>query len=600
MKIEDYGLIGDLHTAALVGRGGSIDWLCLPRFDSPSCFAALVGNEENGRWLIAPADAKASVSRRYRPDTLVLETEFRAGGASTRITDFMPIREGAPRVVRLVTGLRGEMAMRMDLAIRLDYGRALPWVSRGEDDALIAIAGRHMLILRTTAPHRGEGLRTRSDFTVREGETVPFVLSYGASWRAPPKPIDPRRALRETEHFWRRWCGRCTYEGDWRDAVVRSLITLKALTYAPTGGIIAAPTTSLPERLGGSRNWDYRFCWLRDATLTLLALLSTGYQDEAEAWRQWLVRAVAGLPSQVQTLYGILGDRRLDEWEVPWLAGYEGARPVRIGNAASAQLQLDIFGEVLDAFHHARRGRLAPQEASWALQKLLLQRLEEVMGQPDRSIWETRGADRHFTYSKVMSWVAFDRAVTAVEHFGLEGPVEHWRRLRDRLHAEVCRRGFDAKLGCFVQSYESRELDAAGLLIPLVGFLPPDDPRVVGTVDAVRKRLTVDGLVKRYETATSDDGLPAGEGIFLACSFWLADDLALLGRREEAQKMFERLLSLRNDLGLLAEEYDVASGRQLGNFPQAFSHLALIGTAQNLLGGHHGPAHSRPRRDGAS
>lgn len=590
-RIEDYAVIGDSHAAALVHRDGSMDWLCLPRFDSPACFAALLGSADNGRWRIAPRDQGARTSRRYRADTLILDTEFETAEGRARLTDFMPAGGVGPQVVRKVTGIAGRVAMRMELVIRFDYGRLVPWVSRDDDGALVAVAGPHLLALRAEIPLRGQDLKTVADFEISAGDETTFVLSYGTSYGARPAPRDAAEALASTEDHWRRWAARCSYVGPWREAVVRSAITLKAMTYAPTGGIVAALTTSLPERIGGQRNWDYRFCWLRDATFTLLSLMIAGYRDEAEEWRRWLIRAVAGKASQVQPLYTVLGENRVDEWEVPWLDGFADSRPVRIGNAAFGQMQLDVFGEILDALHQGRRNQLAPSEASWALQQGLLAHLESVVDQPDRGIWEVRIGDKHFTHSKVMSWVAFDRAVAAIERFGLDGPVDGWRSKRDALHHEICSNAFDPELGSFVQAYGSKELDASSLLIPLVGFLPPEDARVVGTIRAIERHLVIDGLVMRYDSATAPDGFPPGEGRFLPCSFWLADNFALQGRRQDARALFERLLSLRNDVGLLAEEYDPRSRRQLGNFPQALSHLALIGTAYNLLD--RGPSRER-------
>jgi len=490
-------------------------------------------------------------------------------------------RLGDVTLVRLVVGLEGEVDLQMKLVIRFDYGRLVPWVSRN-DGELLAVGGSDLVVLRTPVAHEGRDLTTCADFPVRAGEEIPFTLSRGASHRAAPAGIDAQAALAQTERYWCEWAGRCNYEGEWRDNVVRSLITLKALTYAPTGGMVAAPTTSLPEQPGGNRNWDYRFCWLRDATFVLLSLMQAGYREEADSWRAWLVRAVAGLPSQLQPIYNVLGDRRIDEWCVPWLPGYDGATPVRIGNDAYSQLQLDTFGEVIDALHHARRRDLPGGDTSWPLQRALLEHLETLLESTDRGIWEVRGPEQHFTYSKVMMWVAFDRAVSAVKNFGLEGSIEHWRTIRDRLHAEICDKAFDPELGSFVQAYGSKQLDASTLLIPHVGFLPPDDPRVRGTLAAIDKHLVRDGFVHRYDTRTTEDGLPPGEGVFLACTCWLADNLVLQGRRAEARAIFERVLSVCNDVGLLAEEYDVAGRRQLGNFPQGLSHLALIGTAYNL------------------
>jgi GH15 family glucan-1,4-alpha-glucosidase len=581
-RIEDYALIGDCETAALVARDGSIDWLCWPRFDSGACFAALLGGPQHGRWRIAPAAPDPRITRRYRDGTLILETEFETPEGSVTLIDFMPPRDGASDLVRIVVGRRGRVAMRAELILRFDYGSVVPWVTRLDDGSLRAIAGPDMVVLRTDAALRGEGLATVGEFTVAAGEAASFVLTYGPSHEPIPRPTRPAAALADTEAFWREWSGRCTYRGEWAEPVHRSLLTLKALTYAPTGGIIAAPTTSLPEQLGGARNWDYRYCWLRDATLTLLTLMDAGYYEEAVAWREWLLRAAAGSPAQTQIMYGLAGERLLPEWEVPWLPGYEGSAPVRIGNGAHGQLQLDVFGEVMDALHQARSGGLPPSAEAWSLQSALVEQLESIWTLPDRGIWEVRGEPRHFTHSKVMAWVAIDRAIKGSERFGLEGPLQRWRALRDRIHAEVCRRGYNPELGAFVQSYGSDQLDASLLLIPLVGFLPPDDPRVRGTTEWIERRLVVDGLVLRYDTAATDDGLDPGEGAFLACSFWLADNLMLLGRHDDARILFERLLALRNDVGLLAEEYDPRLGRQVGNFPQAFSHIALVDTALNL------------------
>jgi GH15 family glucan-1,4-alpha-glucosidase len=583
LKIEDYALIGDCHSAALVGRDGSIDWLCWPRFDSPACFAALLGGPENGRWRIAPAGEGWTSRRAYRQDTLVLETEFSTATGKVAVVDFMPMRGEQCDLVRLVFGRAGRVPMEMELALRFDYGSAVPWVTRlGETHGIRAIAGPDLVALRTTVPTHGEDLKTVARFEVGEGDVVPFVLAHRVSHLGLPKPIDPMRALRETESYWKDWNSRCTLGGEWQDAVRRSLITLKALTYAPTGGIVAAPTTSLPECIGSTRNWDYRFCWLRDATLTLLALMNAGYYGEASSWRDWLIRAIAGSPEQVQIMYGIAGERRIGEWEVGWLPGYEGSKPVRVGNAAVNQLQLDVYGEVMDALYQASKGGMGGNEAAWQMQRAMLEHLEKIWPSPDEGIWEVRGARRHFTYSKIMAWVAVDRAIKTVESFGVEGPLDKWRELRARIHEDVCRRGFDRKRNAFVQHYGSPELDASLLLIPITGFLPPEDPRVAGTVEAIRRELTVDGFVMRYRTRSDLDGLPAGEGVFLACSFWLADNLKLQGRDEEARELFERLLALRNDVGLLAEEYDPVAKRFLGNFPQAFSHVALVNTAANL------------------
>ena len=581
-RIEDYALIGDCQTAALVARDGSIDWLCWPRFDSDACFAALLGTPEHGRWQIAPQDARVTVSRCYRAGTLVLETDFETAEGAVQIIDFMPVRESVSDLVRIVVGRRGNVAMCMELILRFDLGASIPWVSRLPDGSLRAVVGPSMAVLRAGVPVQGEGMKTVARFTVEAGATVSFVLTHTASHLSVPEPVDAIAALEATATFWRDWSDRCSMTGEWSDAVRRSLITLKALTYAPTGGIVAAPTTSLPEKLGGVRNWDYRYCWLRDATLTLLALMDANYFDEAQEWRRWLQRAIAGSPAQTQIMYGIAGERRLAEWEVTWLPGYEGSRPVRIGNAAAGQLQLDVYGEVMDALHQARKGGLESDEVTWALQRALLTHLESVWSAPDDGIWEVRGGRRHFTHSKVMAWVAVDRAIKGVETFGLPGPLERWRDLRQRIHADVCDNGFDAEANSFVQSYGSKELDASLLLVPLTGFLPVQDPRVHGTIAAIGRHLTVDGLVLRYRTHTADDGLPPGEGPFLACSFWLADCFVLQGRLGEARALFERLLALRNDVGLLSEEYDTVQKRLVGNFPQAFSHVGLVNTALNL------------------
>jgi GH15 family glucan-1,4-alpha-glucosidase len=584
--IEDYALIGDTHTAGLVSREGSIDWLCLPRFDSPACFAALLGDRSNGRWLLAPAGPVRQVRRRYQGDTLVLETEHHTDDGVVRVVDFMPPRQWDPDVARVVEGVEGRVPMRMELTIRFDYGSIVPWV-RHVDGALHAVAGPDSVWLRTPVPVRGENWTSLADFTVAEGERVPFMLTWHASHRPAPRRIDPIRALGDTEAWWGKWAGRVDYHGGWQDAVIRSLLTLKALTYAPTGGIVAAPTTSLPEQLGGVRNWDYRYCWLRDATFTLSALMLAGLADEAKAWREWLLRAVAGQPRQMQILYGVAGERRITEQELDWLAGYEGSRPVRIGNAAVTQFQLDVYGEVMDTLHLGRHIGLGSDETAWDLQQALLEFLESKWREPDEGIWEIRGPRRHFTHSKVMAWVALDRAIKAVELLGHDGPVDRWRAVRRELHEEVCRQGFDTGRDSFVQYYGADHLDASLLQIPLVGFLPAGDPRVKGTVAAIQRELMVDGLVHRYppEGSQSVDGLPPGEGTFLACTFWLADNLALMGRREEALAIFERLLTLRNDVGLLAEELDPSTGRQLGNFPQAFSHVALVNTADYLSEG---------------
>ncbi len=581
-RIEDYALIGDCQTAALVGRDGSIDWLCWPRFDSPACFAALLGGPQHGRWKIAPRNA-FETRRSYRRDTLILETEFETPEGAVTLIDFMPVRGWHADLVRMVVGRRGRVPMEMEGVLRFDYGAAVPWVTYSPDHlGLRAIAGPDMVLLRSPVRLENRHRATCASFEVQEGEVLPFVLSYGPSHLEMALELDPQGALAETERFWHDWIRRCTDCPGWTDPVRRSLITLKALTYAPTGGIVAAPTTSLPEKIGGVRNWDYRFCWLRDATLTLLSFMDAGYLEEAKAWREWLVRAVAGSPQQIQIMYGVAGERRLSEWELDWLPGYEGSQPVRCGNAASAQLQLDVFGEVLDALYQACKAGLARHDAAWDVQRAMLGYLEHAWIQPDEGIWEVRGPPRHFTHSKVMCWVAFDRGVKMVESNGVEGPVERWRALRERIHEDVCARGYSERRGCFVQSYGSEELDGSLLLIPLVGFLPADDPRVRRTVEAIQRELTVDGLVHRYLTHESVDGLPPGEGVFLACSFWLADNLCLQGRREEARALFERLLGLANDVGLLSEEYDPSAQRFLGNFPQAFSHISLVNTALNL------------------
>jgi GH15 family glucan-1,4-alpha-glucosidase len=598
-RIEDYALIGDCETAALVGCDASIDWLCWPRFDSGACFAALLGGPEYGRWLIAPAAPATRVTRCYRKGSLILVTTFETETGAVEIIDFMPPRDGISDLVRLVRGVEGKVAMRTELILRFDYGAIIPWVERLEDGALRAIGGPDMVVLRTSTELRGEGLTTVGDFLVRAGMSVPFVLSYGASHAPPTRPINAELALRDTDAFWRGWSDRCAAAGSWTDAVKQSLAVLKGLTYAPTGGLVAAPTTSLPEQLGGVRNWDYRFCWLRDATLTLLAFMHTGYYEEAKAWRDWLVRAVAGSPDDLQIMYGIAGERRLTELELPWLPGYEGAKPVRIGNQAASQLQLDIFGEIADALYQARTHGLASMARTAAILRAFLERLEKIWREPDEGMWEVRGPRQHFTYSKVMAWVAFDRAVKAVLKLGMEGPVERWQKLRDEMHADICRQAFDVELGSFVQAYGSKALDASLLQLPLVGLLPSSDPRIVGTVHAIEHRLVRDGLVLRYDTGLTDDGLPPGEGAFLACSFWLADNMILQRRVVEAHELFERLLSLRNDVGLLAEEYDPRSKRQLGNFPQAFSHIALVNTALNLTRAE-GPAERRAGCDGAA
>jgi GH15 family glucan-1,4-alpha-glucosidase len=575
-RIEDYALVGDCETAALIHRDGSVDWLCWPRFDSGAIFAALLGNSDNGRWLLSAAEPNCRVTRRYRSDTLILETEIEGVAGSVTVIDFMPPRGQASDLVRLVMGRSGRLAMSTKLTFRFDYGEVIPWVTRDDAGELRAVAGPDMVVLRTPVPLRGENMHTVGEFDVAAGETAAFVLSYGSSHMPPPAPIDALAALKDTENFWRDWTARSTLGGEYADVIKRSIITLKALTYRPTGGIVAAPTTSLPEMLGGSRNWDYRFCWLRDATFTLLALMNAGYYDDAENRRRWLARAIAGAPQQLQIMYGIGGERRLTEWIAGWLEGYEGARPVRIGNAAHEQIQLDVYGEVMDALFHARLGGLAADEASWNIQLKLLEHLETIWTEPDEGIWEVRGGPRQFVHSKVMAWVAFDRACKMVEQFDMKGPYDRWAALRDVIHREVCAKGFDSDIGAFTQSYGSKHLDASALLIPLIGFLPPDDPRVLATVAAIERHLTFDGLVLRYDTRFSDDGLPPGEGVFLPCSFWLAHVYMLQGRDEDARQLFRRLVGLCNDLGLLSEEYDPGEKRALGNFPQAFSHIALV------------------------
>ncbi|MGH9210207.1 MAG: glycoside hydrolase family 15 protein [Acidimicrobiales bacterium] len=592
MRIEDYAVIGDTQTAALVGRDGSIDWLCLPRFDSGACFAALLGHGDHGRWWLGPTGGGLASARRYRGDSLVLETTFTTADGTVRVVDCMPVRQRDPDLVRVVEGVSGRVPVSMDLTVRFDYGRSVPWV-RGLDGRVYVVAGPDALVLDTPVATRDEASRTVADFEVAAGEQVPFVLEWHPSHEPPGPTIDAARAVADTQRWWEAWVSRCTYQGEWRDAVVRSLVVLKALTYAPTGGIVAAATTSLPEQLGGVRNWDYRFCWLRDATFTLYALMSAGYEGEAQAWRDWLVRAIAGSPADMQIMYGCGGERRLPELDVDWLPGYEGARPVRIGNAAVDQFQLDVYGEVMDALHQARRIGVPPDPVSWGLQRALMEFLESRWNEADEGIWEVRGPRRHFTHSKMMAWVAADRAVKAVEHFGLDGPGDRWRQLRDEVRAQILDKGWDADRQTFTQSYGSTELDAALLMMPLVGFLPAGDARVRGTVAAMERELCEGGLVHRY-TQRHDgvDGLPPGEGAFLACTFWLADNYALDGRHTEARQTFERLLALRNEVGLLSEEYDVAAGRLVGNFPQAFSHLPLVNTARNLaLGG--GPAQRR-------
>ena len=587
-RIEDYALLGDLQTAALVSTAGSIDWLCLPKFDSPACFAALLDTPDAGHWIVAPAAGGVCTRRRYVKDTLVLQTEWVSGDGTVRVIDFMPPRGHAPDVVRIIEGVHGSVVMRSELRLRFDYGLVVPWV-RHHDDMVEAIAGPDRVRLRTPAPTRGKEMSTVSDFTVRAGDRVPFVLTWNPSHESPPKPVDAEHALRDTLRFWTDWAHRGNpVHGPYRDAIKRSLLTLKALTYHPTGGIVAAATTSLPELIGGTRNWDYRYCWLRDSTYTLQALISAGYLAEAKAWREWLLRAVAGDPAELQIMYALDGTRRIPEAELPWLAGYENSRPVRTGNAASDQLQLDVWGEILDGLALARNAGISTHDDAWDMQVALMNHLEGTWDQPDNGLWEMRGPRRHFTHSKVLAWVAADRMASAVRAHHLYGPADRWEALGDTIHADVLAHGYNPDRNTFTQSYDAPGLDAALLMIPRVGFLPPDDSRVLGTIAAIQNELTEGGFVKRYETSTSDDGLPGGEGLFLACSFWLVDALHLAGQQTEATQLFERLLALRNDVGLLSEEWDPHTGRQLGNTPQAFSHFPLVTSALQL---HAGRAH---------
>ena len=581
LPIENYAMIGDCHTAALVGCGGSIDWLCFPRFDSGACFAGLLGGPEHGRWLLAPSEKIIRVERRYRPGTLILETDFHTENGSIRVIDFMPLSDERWDVVRIVVGLSGQVMVRMELIARFDYGSIVPWVRRA-GKVLLLTAGPDTLELVATVEIAPENMKSAATFCVGAGDRHSFSLNYRPSHEPVEPGVDAEAALAETDASWRDWSDRCTYQGRWRVEVTRSLITLKALTYKPTGGIVAAPTTSLPEHLGGVRNWDYRYCWLRDATFTLNSLLLAGYQDEAVAWREWLLRAVAGSPEDLQILYGVTGVRRLDEYEIPWLPGYRGAAPVRVGNAASTQFQLDVYGEVMDSLHLARAAGLKADPAVWGFLLALLQFLESHWERPDEGLWEVRGPRRHFTHSKVMAWVAFDRAIKDAKADGIDGPIERWRQVRDAIHAQVCEKGFNSRMNSFTQAYDSTHLDASLLLIPQVGFLPPDDPRVRSTIEAIERNLVVEGLVLRYSTETDVDALPAGEGAFLPCSFWLVDSYVLTGRREEGEALFERLLGLRNDVGLLAEEYDPRAKRMLGNFPQALTHMALVNSARIL------------------
>jgi GH15 family glucan-1,4-alpha-glucosidase len=583
-RIEDYALIGDCETAALVDRNGSMDWLCWPDFSSEACFASLLGSQDNGYWKIAAADAGWTTTRRYRGATVILETTFEHAEGAVRLIDFMPVRGDHCHVVRIVQGIRGSLGMRMELALRFDYGRTVPWVTATRD-GVRAVAGPNLAILHAPVPVHGENLRTVAEFNVRRGQRVVFTLSYGLSYQADPPPIDAEKALREKGRVWRKWSGRLKYQGKYREAVERSLITLKAMTFRPTGGIVAAVTSSLPEAIGGVRNWDYRYCWLRDTTFTLLALANGGYFDEAAAWQGWLLRALAGSPDQVQIMYGLKGERQLVEWEAGWLAGYEDSQPVRIGNAASLQVQLDIYGEMLDCFYHAQLSVGRHREDDFRVLVQLLEHLETIWHEPDSGIWETRGGAQQFTYSKMMAWVAFDRAVLVAQRLEYDAPVERWAALRDTIHAEICTKAFSEKRGCFVRAYGAEELDAALLQMALVGFLPGSDARVKATVEAIERELMPDGLVLRYDTSKTDDGLPPGEGVFLACSFWMVSALKAIGRKRDARVLFERLLKLRNDLGLLSEEYDVQRKRLVGNFPQAFSHIALVNAAFDLEDG---------------
>lgn len=592
LPIEDYALIGDCQTAALIGRDGSIDWLCLPRFDSGACFAALLGDASNGRWRVAPTEAITRVARRYVGNTLVLETEFETESGAIAVIDFMPVREQTPDLVRIVEGRRGAVKVRSELVLRFDYGSIVPWVQKN-DGGIDAIAGANALHLRSAVHTHGENLTTVAEFEVAAGQRVPFVMTWRRSFDLIPPSADAELSLAATLAWWEEWAGRCTYQGEWRDEIVRSLITLKAMTYRPSGGIVAAPTTSLPEKLGGVRNWDYRYCWLRDATLTLLAFLNCGYTEEARAWHGWLMRAAAGDPSRLQIMYGVGGERRLAEYEIPWLAGYEASKPVRVGNAAHQQFQLDVYGEIADAMHLARAGGLQLTPVGWNVGRSLIGFVEKAWEEPDEGIWEVRGPRQQFTHSKVMAWVMFDRAIKSAEKFQLDAPVDQWRAVRDAIHARVCREGFDEKLGTFVQAFGSDLLDASVLMIPLVGFLPAEDPRVRGTIAAVEQRLMRDGFVQRYNTHETEDGLPPREGVFLACSFWLVECYALLGEREKARQLFAHLMNLRNDVGLLSEQYDPEARRLVGNFPQAFSHLGLISAALTLSRPHDCPTGRR-------
>ncbi|HEY4372765.1 MAG TPA: glycoside hydrolase family 15 protein [Burkholderiales bacterium] len=583
LRIEDYAMIGDCHSSALVGRDGSIDWLCWPRFDSGACFTAILGTPEHGRWLIAPAGTIRATHRQYRDDTLILQTIFETDSGAVLVIDFMPMRDDTPQLVRIVKGLRGKVEMRMELTIRFDYGAVEPWVSQLPDGSGIkAVGGPNLVVLRSPVNLIGKDMKTVSAFTISRGETIPFVMAYGPSHLAVPKEETAVSLLRGTHAFWRKWCNSSTLKKDRPSVIRRSLIVLKALTYLPTGGVVAAPTTSLPEQLGGPRNWDYRYCWLRDAAFTVTALMGAGYFDEAHAWRQWLQRATAGSPSQIRTLYGIAGERLQPEWEVPWLPGYENSKPVLIGNAAVEQRQLDVYGQLMGAIYVSHKDGYRFRNGGWEFVRALIARVEEIWREPDDGIWEFRSGERHFVHSKVMAWFAIDCGVRLAEKFKLEAPVERWRVSAAEIHADVCARGYDSTRNSFMQSYGSKEVDAALLLMPVVGFLPPEDPRVRGTVAAIEKDLIFNGLVMRYRTEKSADGFPPGEGAFLACSFWLVDNMVLQGRLEEAQALFDRVAALANDVGLISEQYDRRVGRMVGNFPQAFSHIALINSALNL------------------
>ena len=598
-RIEDYAVIGNCETMALVSRGGSIDWLCLPRFDRSACFAALLGNEEHGRWLIAPKDAEARTSRRYVGNTLILETTFETKDGVVSVTDFMFRRDSISDLVRLVRGVRGKVAMRTELIVRCEYGSRIPWVTRRDDGRLQFISGPDRILLDTPVELEGKDMRTVGSFDVSDGDEVPFLLSRNLSFRKEPERLDAHAALKRVNEFWEEWISPFQNSSEYSGPMLRSLITLKALSHWETGGIVAAATTSLPEQIGGSRNWDYRYCWLRDATLTLYALVETGFLEEARRWRQWLMRAAAGSPAQLQIMYGVAGEQRLEEYEVPWLPGYEGSAPVRIGNAAASQIQLDVFGELADSLYVASKHGLDSEEPAWEFIVALIEHLETIWDQPDEGIWEVRGGAKHFTHSKVMAWVAFDRAIRGAEEFGHEAPLDRWRAIRDRIHQNVCENGYNAELNSFVQYYGSNLLDASLLQIALVGFLPCTDPRVQGTVAAIERTLMQDGFVRRYNTGAGTDGLPPGEGVFLACSFWLVDNYVIMGRYDEARELFERLIALCNDVGLLAEQYDPGAERQVGNFPQAFSHLSLINSARNLSAAR-GPAMLRSSGANAS